>query len=241
MVLEALRNACSDPSPQIRLRAAKELGAEGRGILIELAEGLADDEMSAQAVSALGSELPSERTIDLLVHALRRRLLQTARACVEVLGRTGPAAVDTLAKVIAREKGELSVAAAAALGETGSASAEPPLILALQREQADLQVAAASALGRVGSSAAVLPLKEAAERFSRDPDLRRATRQAIAEIQSRVQGASPGQLSLAGGEAGQLSLAEAEAGQLSLAGDPAGQLSFPSGEPGQLSVGGEET
>ena len=53
-----------------------------------------------------------------------------------------------------------------------------------------------------------------------DLELRRAARQAIAEIQSRAEDASPGQLSLAGTEAGQLSLAH----------DPAGQLSLPPGE-----------
>ncbi|MES1211295.1 MAG: hypothetical protein ABUL63_03065, partial [Acidobacteriota bacterium] len=81
---------------------------------------------------------------------------------------------------------------------------------------------------------AVLPLKEAAEGFgrsSRGPELRKAARQAVAEIQGRLQGASgatPGQLSLADAEAGQLSLAQADTGQLSLAADdPAGQLSLP--------------
>ncbi len=49
------------------------------------------------------------------------------------------------------------------------------------------------------------------------PALRSAARQAIAEIQSRLSGAEPGQLSLAGGEAGQLSLSENEAGRVSLA------------------------
>jgi hypothetical protein len=72
----------------------------------------------------------------------------------------------------------------------------------------------------------VLPLKETAERFESDPDLSRATRQAIAEIQSRLPGASPGQLSLAGAEVGQLSLAQGDAGQLSLVNDPGGQLSL---------------
>jgi HEAT repeat protein len=240
MTLDALHNACADPSPRVRLRAARELGAEGRAVLMEVAERTEDDDASAQAVSILGRELPSERTTAILKQALRWRHLQTARACLESLGRSGPTAVDTLAKVMAREQGELATAAAMALGETGSPSAEPPLTVALQREQADLRVAAASALGRVGSSAAVLPLKDSAERFSRDPELRRATRQAIAEIQSRLQGASPGQLSLSGGEMGQLSLTEAEAGQLSLATAASGQLSFPSAEPGQLSLDGEE-
>lgn len=82
-------------------------------------------------------------------------------------------------------------------------------------------MAAANALGRIGSVAAVLPLREAAERSWLDRELRRVTRLAIAEIQSRLQGASPGQLSLA----------QAEAGQLSLATNPAGQLSFSGAEP----------
>lgn len=219
--VEALREACKDSSPQIRLRAARELRAEGRDLLLELTES-EEDAVSAEAVLALGRELPFERTQALLDQALRRRRLQTAGACLEALGRSGEtAAVDWLARVLAREKGELAVTAALALGATGSAEAEPPLIVALQREPPGLRVAAASALARVGTVGAVLALKDAAGRFPRDPELQRATRQSIAEIQSRLPGASPGQLSLAGDEAGQLSLAQAEAGQLSLATDPA--------------------
>jgi len=132
---------------------------------------------------------------------------------------------------MAREKGELAVAAAQALGTTGDTAAEPPLIKALQHKTAEVQVAAANGLGWLGSAAAVLPLEETAKGFSRDPELVRATRQAIAEIQSRLPGASPGQLSLAGAESGQLSLAT-ESGEFSLApADPAGQLSLPPEEP----------
>jgi hypothetical protein len=227
--IETLRAACSDASPKVRLRAAMALGAEGRGVLAGLAESLEDDGCSAQAVAHLGRELPFERVRALLATALRKRRIQTARACLEALGRSGDAAaVDLLEKVLAIEKGELAVAAALALGTTGSPAAEPPLLLALQREKTDIRVAAASALGRAGSAAAVLPLKEAAESSGSHLDLFRATRQAIAEIQARLQGASPGQLSLAGAAAGQLSLAQTEAGQLSLATDPAGQLSLAS-------------
>jgi len=230
--LEALRTACSDPSPEIRLLAARNLGSEGRAVLLDLAESLVDDAVSAKAVSALDHELPFERTRAILTGALRRRHIQTARACLEALGKSEDAAeIELLDKVMTLEQGELAAAAAMALGATENPAAEPSLILALQREQADLRVAAANALGRVGSAAAVLPLKESAERFWLDLDLRRATRQAIAEIQSRLQGASPGQLSLAGTAAGQLSLAQDEAGQLSLATDQAGQLSLPPEEP----------
>jgi HEAT repeat protein len=224
--LEALRAVCWDASPQIRLRAAIELREEGRDLLVQMAEGLEDDECSAKAVSVLGPGLEQERAREVLARALRRRRIQTARACLETLGKLGPAEVDILAKVMVIERGELAAVAALALGTTGSAAAEPPLIHALERDQADLQVAAANALAAVGSPAAVLPLKELAERFPRDKDLRRATRQAIAAIHSRLAGASPGQLSLADHEVGQLSLAEAEAGQLSLATEAAGRLSL---------------
>jgi len=225
--LEVLRTASSDENPRVRLQAARGLGAEGRELLLELAESLADDAISAEAVMSLGPELPVERTRALLLQGLHRRLLKTARACLEALGdRAAPEDVNTLARIIAREHGDLAAAAAAALGRTGSSAAEPPLLQALRSPARDLQVAAADALARVGTPAAVLPLKEAAERSPRDGDLLKATRQAIAEIQLRLPGASPGQLSLASTEAGQLSLTQTEAGQLSLAEDPAGRLSL---------------
>jgi hypothetical protein len=46
------------------------------------------------------------------------------------------------------------------------------------------------------------------DRFQFDLGLRRTSRQAIAEIQSRLTGATPGQLAIADGGSGQLSLAE---------------------------------
>lgn len=223
---EALRTGCADESPRVRLQAARGLGAEGREALLELAESLADDAVGAEAVSSLGVP-PVERTRALLFQALRRRLHKTARACLEALGgSTFPEDVDTLAKVMAREHGELAAVAATALGRTGSPAAEPPLLQALQSQTRDLQVAAADALARVGTTASVLPLKQAAERSAHDPALLKAARQAIAEIQLRLPRASPGQLSLASTEAGQLSLAQTEAGQLSLTEDPAGRLSL---------------
>ncbi len=223
---EVLRAACADTSPEIRLRAARELGAEGREVLLELAEGTLGDTLSAEAVSSLGRDLPIERARAILGRVLHSDHVQTARACLEALGgSTAAEDIDTLAQVMAGEQCELAAAAATALGSTGSPAAEPLLIPALQEEPEALQVAAANALAHVGTATAVLPLKEVAERIHY-PEARKAARQAIAEIQSRLSGASPGQLSIAGSEAGQLSLAQAEAGQLSLANDPAGELSL---------------
>lgn len=220
--IETLRAACTDPSLPVRLRAALELRSEGRPILLELARSTDDDDVSAQAIAAVGGGLPFEDTKAILDHALRRRRLKTARACLEVLGRQGkPPAIAVLARVLGLEKGELAVAAALALGATGSTAAELPLIRALQCEPEILRVTAANALACVGTLKAVLALKDAAGRFPRDRELPRAIRQAIAQIQTRLPGASPGQLSLAVTETGQLSLAQAEEGQLSLATSPA--------------------
>lgn len=223
---EAFREARSDPSPEVRLRVATALGAEGRSLLRELAEELQDDAVSAEAVATLGRGLPFESASGILHRALSRRQLRTARACLRSIGRGRAAeAVDLLTKVMGREQGDLAAVAAQALGSTGSPAAEAPLLQALRRDHAELRVAAAKELGHIGTAAAVLPLKEAAEFHRLDADLRRAARQAVAEIQSRVQGAEPGQLSLAG----------TEAGQLSLAGDE-GRLSFPDNAEGRLSI-----
>jgi hypothetical protein len=105
---EALRAACSDPSPEIRLRAAQALGAEGRGLVLDLAEGLADDAVSAEAVSILGRELPFERTKAILDRALDRRLPKTAHACTEALGQKG--ASPGQLSMDGTEAGQLSLA-----------------------------------------------------------------------------------------------------------------------------------
>jgi hypothetical protein len=160
----------------------------------------------------------------ILHDALRTRREETARECLATLGR-GHGAVHALAKVLAVETGLLAEAAAAALGATRLAAAEPSLVKALSRESPGVRAAAARALGKVGGASAVPALKEAAERHPRHGELTRAVRQAIAEIQARLAeagGAAPGQLSLAGGEAGQVSLAEQDtAGRLSLAAEEA--------------------
>ena len=98
---EALRTACADKSPRIRLRAAKELGTEGREVLLEVAEATTDDLLSAEAVSLLGQDLPVERTRAILLQSLRKRLHRTARACIEALGRSTAAVVPTRASAFA--------------------------------------------------------------------------------------------------------------------------------------------
>jgi HEAT repeat protein len=216
---EALVAAREDPDAEVRLRAGIALGPEGRDVLLAIAGGEgAPDETTARAVAELTGHLTSAQARPLLHNALRTRRVATARACMEALGqRGGPEAIADLARVLTIEAGELAWAAARALATTRDPAAEAPLLRALAGGGRDLRLVAAMALGRVGTSAAVAPLREAE---TSDPEMRRAARQAIAEIQSRARGAAPGQLSLAGGESGQLSLASDEPGRLSLAESP---------------------
>ena len=217
---EVLLAACDDENPQIRLEAARALGDDGIDTLLDLAScKWGDDSAAASAIVALGTRLPREHVQSTLGEALRSRHVETSRACLKVLGYHGGAeALETLTKVMLVEKRVLALEACRALG-TMDRSAERPLVEALQGDVSELRLAAANALGHVGTVEAVVPLKEAEAEYRDDRELRVATRQAIAEIQSRLSGASPGQLSLTGDDAGRVSLVEDEAGLLSLPGD----------------------
>jgi HEAT repeat protein len=213
---EALVVACADTSDWIRVRAATALGERGRPTLLEVVDrDPGDDAAASQAVTVLGRSLSSESVQEVLGRALRNRQQGIARACLAALGEGSGDDVAVLVKVMNMERGDLAAAAAEALGASGSPAAEAPLVAVLRRDVPDLRLAAARALGRVGTATAVVPLKEAEARAG-DAAFSRAARQAIAEIQSRVPGASPGQLSLASGESGALSLVEDERGRLSL-------------------------
>jgi len=211
----ALLAATADESDTVRVRAAIALGERGRATLLDIACSTLDDDAGARAVTALNEHLASDSASDVLHRALRLRQVQTARACLAALARRGGDAVGLVVKVMRVEKGELAIAAAEALAATGSPDSEAHLIVALARDIPELRIAAARGLGRVGSAAAVAPLKEA-EAHAREADFSRAARQAIAEIQARLPGASPGQLSIASGQSGTLSLVEDERGRLSL-------------------------
>jgi hypothetical protein len=219
----ALLAARSDASDEVRLRAAMALGAEGRPTLLSLASDETTlDACAGRAVGALGEHLEPSRAAEILDRARQSRRVATAAACLEALGRRGGGDfVARLSTVLHEETADLAAIAAAALGETGLEAAEAPLVAALACVSTPVRIAAARALGRVGGVSAVPPLREAGEQ-ARDRDLGRAVRQSIAEIQSRLKGAAPGQLSLSEGLAGdgRLSLADDDAtGRVSLADD----------------------
>src|SRR5262245_33938832 len=215
----ALRACLCDPAEEVRLEAAMASGKEGRDPLFKLAREASSDARGARAVAALGDGLSFEEANDLLSQALSNERLGTAKNCIEVIGRIRhPGAVRVLRPILEGGSEELAVGAAQALGATRDPAAEAALVDALKGRPFRVVEAAARALGRIGSTAAVLALRETSARRWIADAVHMASRQAIAEIQSRASGASPGQLSLATDEAGQVSLAEDEAkrGQVSL-------------------------
>ena len=215
-----------------RLRAVLMLSREfrqhpaTRATLLAARED-ASEEVRLRAAMALGEE-GRETLIDLVGRA------GTDDACAaRAIGALGESLPEGLAQTTLRRAlggaGRPSTAQACleALGRLGRPDAEGLLLQALRREEPPVSVAAARALGRAGTVTAVVPLREAAERSG---DLRRPARQAIAEIQARLAGAAPGQLSLAGGAAGALSIADGEPGRLTLADEEPEERSPPGSE-----------
>ncbi len=220
--LRSARDALDDPDGEVALWAATALGEEGRPVLRRVAsDALAPEGTRARALRTLREHLPTDEGKEILSEALRARRIPVAQACLWALGEAGGSeVVDTLAKVLALERGPLAATAAEALGATEQEAAERPLVGALSRGDDGVALAAAVALGRLGSSSAVPSLREL-ESTTRDDNLRRMARGAVARIHARLTGATPGQLSLAGGESGQLSLTEDETGRVSLPDDEA--------------------
>ena len=197
----ALLAACGDANEEVRLRAAMALGEEGRETLL----GLASRAETGDSCAARAIAALGDRLPEGLAEEALRRALG---------GAVHP---------------QTALACLEALGRLGRAGAEGLILDALRSGDGTVAVAAARALGQVGTVAAVAPLRDATQPRGELP--RSVARQAIAEIQARLTGAAPGQLSLSGGEAGALSLADGEPGRLSLAEEPPGRVPSPDAEP----------
>jgi HEAT repeat protein len=219
----ALQSGLADRNDEIRLLCAMAVGENGRDVLLALAtEPQVGDSCAARALAAARHHLTVDQLQAILKQALRNRRPLVAGAALEAIGRSrAPGIVPVLVHVLREGRGSLPVAAAQALALSGLPAAEAPLLEALAGDDRDVCLAAAQALGHVGSTAAIPPLTDARARHG-EREFDRVVRQAIAEIQSRAPGASPGQLSLAeaNAQAGQLALADDETGRLSLTPKP---------------------
>jgi hypothetical protein len=206
--LPTLNAALEDSAPEVQLRAAIALGEKGRETLVALATGDVPDSVAAAAIGAIGPAFPATMAIRRLESAQNAGQTETALACLAAMGRErSPSAAAALSQSVACQTDAIAVAAATALGEMGDAAAEAVLLGALGRDTA-VRTAAADALAIVGTTGAVVPLRAASDAHPLDRTFARAAREAIVQIQSRVKGASPGQISLATDQGGQISLVQ---------------------------------
>ena len=209
----ALAAAIEDPSPEVQLRAAVALGEKGRETLVMLATGDAPDSVAAAAIDALGAAFPATLAIRRLESAQNNADTRTALACLAAIGRERTsAAAATLTHALDCVTDAIAAAAATALGEMADPADEAVLLGALARDTA-VRTAAADALAKLGTTAAVVPLRDASDAHPLDRTFGRAAREAIVQIQSRVKGASPGQISLSADQGGQISLVQEAAQQ----------------------------
>jgi hypothetical protein len=210
---EALAAALADADPEIRLLAALAQPAAGQTVLEELATSIdASDECSARAVQALADRLTLDLGRRVLEAARSASKEKTALATLPSVVRAG--GVDEVVRALGHPSHLVAAAAARALGAVQAHAAEEPLLEALARDSIDVAVAAAQALGVIGSARAVMPLKEleARGRFGVD----KAAREAVARIQSRLTGATPGQLAIADDASGHVSLGDDPSGRITL-------------------------
>ncbi len=233
-------NLRREPETGVRLQIVQRLGELPQELAahkaLRAARGDRSDEVRLQAALAVGEE----GVETLLVLVRKSKDDGTAARAVAALGERLPPAEAEAALLRALETGLGATARACleALGRRGGPELERLLLRALAGDDPVVAVFAAAALGRVGTVEAVAALREEASIWR--PELRKAARQAIAEIQARLTGAQAGQLSLAASEAGALSLAQNEPGSLSLAETEPGRLSVHPAAPAQPSPGEAE-
>jgi hypothetical protein len=209
---KALRAAVRDASAEIRLLAARALCAEGEPVLRDLVvDPLQPDAVVEAAVIALGPRLTLATARGMLVRADSGRV-RSGTAALRVVAQGGAPEVPFVVDLLMRVRGGLAIAAIEALATIGGPAVEAPLVQALGAGEPAVAAAAARALARWGTVAAVPALRTAE---ARGVEVGPPARTAIAAIQSRVTGATPGQVSLAGAS-GEVSVVDSIDGQVSL-------------------------
>jgi hypothetical protein len=192
---EAFLAACDDADPFVRLIGAEALGPrEGHATLLALA-----------TTGTVPDEVSSRA-----IAALRSALpVEQARTILEA----SIGARRTLTATACVER----------LAHEGAAHADV-IAWAFQQKDGVVPLVVARALGRCGTAAHVPLLRDVDRAEMAHGPLAAACRDAIAAIQQRAQGATPGQLSLA-----------SDGGEVSLTDDPRGRLELPHGtdEPGR--------
>ena len=157
-------NQLKDKDVTFRLdavNALQEIGMDGEGVFLALAESLIDKEKTVRetARAAIGT-FPSERIIPALVELLRGKDAGLRLAVIEVMGDAKTKAKDALpelTKVLGEKDATIRSKAANAVGNIGlpDNSALTALIKLLDDKETSVRLEATKALGEIGTGAEV--------------------------------------------------------------------------------------
>ena len=241
--IAASRRALEDEDFAVRLQGARFLGEEGIPAVIAIATTEDPSEEARReaaqhgrhlagvpahvrvaALKHLVQQLDEERLEPVLRHYLEKGEGRARRLAVKTAGtRVSRSLLPELRRLVDDPDEETAVALADTFGRLADPTAETDLQALLRHDSEPVRRHAAMALAGCGTVASI-PLLRASVRSSwTENRLARTVDRTVAAIQSRVQGAEAGQLSLA--------QIEADRGDLSLAGDgEGGELSIVPGE-----------
>lgn len=159
----ALVGALQDDVPEVRIRAAKALGAVGgQASMLPLIDALRQpDRWSALRVADILSEM-GPKVVDELIEAFPTLEVPARLAAIDVVGRIRPLeSVPWLAERIDDDDADVRARAADALGAIGEPDSAHPLQKALVDAAWPVRAMAAKALGRIGNPSALEALKNA--------------------------------------------------------------------------------
>lgn len=205
----AIRAGFSDTDREVKLVAASRLGEEGWAVILESIDAGQPEPVRERAIREVGRQFPSERAVPILRRSIMDPLVNVRIAAIETLAEHYP---EDLVKVAVRSGAPLEVQEAllAAASKVG-AKAELVLLALAERGEDAIRLQAIIGLASVGTVAAIPRLRELGVAA-----LRNAVEITVAEIQARLEGAEPGQLTLAEPkDAGALTLTAGE-GALSM-------------------------
>jgi hypothetical protein len=218
--IEALaRNAASDPQAGVRLQCLRALVREHlRDEAIDaVLAAAADDESQQVRLEAAVARGPAGRPALLTLAAEGWTDDAVAAQALDALGPHVPPdrARAVLEHALGTERYATAAACLRALGRGRDAGARALLWQAAAHARPAIALAALEALGTVGGVDDVPRLRAVESEGPRA--LASAARQAVASIQARLAGASPGQLALT---------ADALEGRVSVADDPGGRVAL---------------
>jgi hypothetical protein len=217
------RNATADPEAGVRLHNLRALVREYASdeATARVLEDAADDESQQVRLTAARARGPAGREALLALAAEGWTDDAIAADALEALGSHVPEdrALLVLDHALEARKHATAAACLRALGRVGGRKAVARLRQNVAHRETPVARAAIEGLGSAGSVDDVPRLRELEAHG--EGTLSSAARQAVASIQARLAGASPGQLAIAGeGGAGGLSLTDDGSGRVTLGPEP---------------------